>query len=319
MSLSENGVNRRDVLKFGLGGLGVILAGPALLAACGDSSSSSSSATTAAGAASTDAATTAAAATSAAADTTAAGAATTAAAAGGLDALVAAAKQEGKVNLIALPDDWANYKGVLAGFKQTYGINFDVANPDGSSADEITAVKNLKGQGTQPDAIDVGPSFAIDAAKAGLLVPYKLTVWDDIPDNMKDPDGNWVGGYYGLMSIGVNEKTAGGKPTTFAELADPKFKGKVALNGDPRKANAAFSAVWAASLANGGSLDDIEPGIEFFAKLKKDGILIPVDVTPANIVNGQVAIALDWTYNFPGVVDKLKASGIGSTECERPP
>ncbi|HMK10790.1 MAG TPA: ABC transporter substrate-binding protein [Acidimicrobiales bacterium] len=291
-AVNPRSFGRRDALKWGLGGLGAVIVGPVVLAACGDDSGSG------AGAADTAVA------------TPPSTAATKAAASGDLQSVITAAQQDGKINLIALPDDWANYKGVLAGFKQTYDIDFNVANPDGSSADEITAVKNLKGQSTQPDAIDVGPSFAIDAAKAGLLAPYQVSLWDEIPDNMKDPDGNWIGAYYGVISFGVNEKNAGGKPTSFAELNDPKYKGKVALNGDPRKANAAFSGVWAASIANGGSLDDISPGIDYFAKLKDAGILIPVDVTPANILNGQVAIAIDWSYNFPAVASKLQDSGV---------
>ncbi len=55
-----------------------------------------------------------------------------------------------------------------------------------------------------PDSIDVGPSFALQAVDEGIWDPYKPTTWDEIPDNLKDPDGNWVGAYYGIMSVGVN-------------------------------------------------------------------------------------------------------------------
>ncbi len=55
----------------------------------------------------------------------------------------------------------------------------------------------------------------------------------------------------------------------------------MALNGDPREAGAAFAAVMAASLANGGSLDDIMPGIQYFADLKAAGVLSATQVTPA--------------------------------------
>jgi molecular chaperone DnaK (HSP70) len=117
-----------------------------MLVSCGSSKSSTTAATTAAGAVTTAAgATTAAPATTAAAPaTTAAGAAaTTVAAAGGMDKLVADCKKEGKVNLIALPDDWANYKGILEAFRTKYaGVQNPVASPDISSQEELDAIKS---------------------------------------------------------------------------------------------------------------------------------------------------------------------------------
>ena len=55
-----------------------------------------------------------------------------------------------------------------------------------------------------PDSIDVGPPFALQAVEEGIWDPYMPTVWDEIPDTLKDPDGNWVAAYYGIMSIGTN-------------------------------------------------------------------------------------------------------------------
>ena len=280
----------------------------ALMAAGCGSSGDSSSDTTAAS--SGGAATTAA---SGGAETTAAGGAATSAAAaagGDLTALVDAAKKEGKVNLIALPDSWANYKGILQSFGDKYGIDHPVTNPDGSSADELTAVKTLKGQADQPDSIDVGPPFALQAKDEGLWEPYKATTWDEVPDALKDPDGNWVGAYYGIMALGANDTLVKNPPQTFADLKKPEYKGQVALNGDPREAGAAFAAVMAASLANGGSFDDIMPGIQFFKDLKDSGNFIPTQVTEATVLSGETPIALDWTYNYPGLQQKLKDAGI---------
>ena len=218
--------------------------------------------------------------------------------------LYAAAKEEGKVNLIALPPTWANYQGILASFAEKYpGIDTPVQNPEGSSADELTAVDTQRGTDTMPDSIDVGPSFALQAVDEGIWDPYKPTTWDEIPDNLKDPDGNWVGAYYGIMAVGVNTTLVDNVPTSFADLNDPQYAGQVALNGDPREAGAAFAAVMAASLANGGSLDDIMPGIQYFADLKAAGILSDTQVTPATVSSGETPIVLDWTYNMPGIVD----------------
>lgn len=224
--------------------------------------------------------------------------------------IAAAAKKEGKVNLIALPDSWANYGGILKAFRDTYGIEAPVANPDASSADEVTAIKTLRGQPTMPDSVDVGPSFTSQLKADKLVDAYKTTTWAEIPDALKDPEGYWVASYYGVLSIGTNTKLVKNPPKTWADLKKPEYEGMVTINGDPREAGAAFAAVMAASLANGGSFDDIMPGITYFADLKKSGNLQVIDVTPAAVLSGEVPIALDWTYNFPGLQAELDEAGF---------
>jgi len=225
--------------------------------------------------------------------------------------IVDAATAEAKVNLIALPDTWANYKGILQAFRDKYpAIENPVANPDASSADELTAVETLAGQPDMPDAVDVSPAFAQEFDTKGLWEPYQPCLWDEIPTTLKDPDGKWVAAYYGLMAIGVNTTVVTEVPTSFAELADPKYKGLVALNGDPRESGAAFAAVMAASIANGGSFDDILPGVQYFADLKKSGNLSGSDVTPASVISGETPLVLDWTYNYPGLAPTLAENGI---------
>ena len=224
--------------------------------------------------------------------------------------LVEAANAEGKVNLIALPDTWANYKGILAAFGEKYDIEYPVANPDGSSADELTAVETLAGQADMPDAVDVSPAFAQEFDTKGLWEPYQPCLWEEIPETLKDPAGKWVAAYYGLMAIGTNTTVVTEAPTSFADLKDPMYKGLVALNGDPRESGAAFAAVMAASIANGGSFDDILPGINFFAELKKSGNLSAADVTAASVISGETPLVLDWTYNYPGLATALTENGV---------
>src|SRR5437762_2770048 len=80
---------------------------------------------------------------------------------GGLDALVTAAKAEGKLNIIATPPDWANYGASINAFSAKYNIKITSANPNGSSQEEVDAVKNLAGTSSAPDVLDVGLSVAL--------------------------------------------------------------------------------------------------------------------------------------------------------------
>jgi putative spermidine/putrescine transport system substrate-binding protein len=231
---------------------------------------------------------------------------TSAQAGGGFDALVAAAKAEGQLNVIALPPDWANYGALISTFEQKYGITVNSANPEGSSQDEVNAVRQLGTQDRAPDVLDLGQSFA--TGNVDLFAPYQVQTWDSIPDGNKEANGAWVNDYGGFMSIGCNASIVAVCPATFADLAKPEYSGKVALNGDPTQAATAFAGVWAAAMANGGSLDDIRPGVEYFGRLKSSGNLLTVDPTPATIESGQTPIVLDWDYLNVAQADKVKAS-----------
>ena len=236
--------------------------------------------------------------------------ATSAKAMGGMDALVKAAKAEGTLNVIALPPDWANYGAMLKAFTDKYGIKINSALPDGSSADEVNAVTSQKGQDRAPDVLDVGASFALQAAAQNLTAPYQVATWADIADNQKDPKGNWYNDYGGYISIGCNAQKVKVCPTSFKQMLDPQYAKQVALNGNPTQAAAAFSGVWAAALANHGSLDNIGPGIDFFKKVKDAGNFNPVEVTPATVQSGETPLAIDWDYVNAGLVSTLKTAGI---------
>ncbi len=218
---------------------------------------------------------------------------TSAQGAGGMDALVAAAKQEGSLNVIALPPDWANYGQVISAFTSMYGIKVDSAQPDAASQDEINAADQQKGTSRAPDVFDLGQSVAL--ANLAKFAPYQVSTWSTIPDNLKDADGTWVNDYGGYMSIGFNTAKVPA-PTGVKDLLKPEYKGKVALNGDPTQAGAAFNGVMMTSLANGGSADDIQPGIDFFSSLKKAGNFLPTDPTSATIESGQTPLVIDWDY-----------------------
>lgn len=222
-------------------------------------------------------------------------------------ALVAAAKKEGRLNIIAVPRDWANYGTIIDGYTKEFGIHIVDSNPYGSSGAELQAIRSLKSQARAPDTVDVGPSFALTGTKEKLFQPYKVATWDEIPDEMKDPDGHWYGDYYGVISFGVNRNVSKHVPETWADLKKPEYKGMVALNGNPLSAASAFNAVIAAALANGGSVDDIEPGIEFFAELAKIGNYIPVTALPATLIGGQTPVAIDWDYL--NLADKKNGAG----------
>jgi putative spermidine/putrescine transport system substrate-binding protein len=216
-----------------------------------------------------------------------------------MDELVAAAQAEGALNTIALPDDWCNYRAVIDGFKAKYGLEVNENDPLAGSNDELNAVRENQGStGPQaPDVLDIGLSFGPQAKEEGLLAPYKVSTWDTIPDSAKDADGYWYGDYYGVLALETNKTLISTPPTSFADLLKPEYANSVALAGDPRSSNQAIQAVYASSVANGGSLDDASKGLEFWKSVVDAGNFVPVIATPATIDQGTTPITLRWSYN----------------------
>ncbi len=262
------------VIKFGVAMVG---AAAVLLSACGSSSSASSSATT--GSKSVDYAT-----------------CSSLASCGGMVNLVKAAKAEGALTVTALPDDWANYGQIMTDFQKKYGIKITDVSPEASSATEIDGLSTLKGSSRSADVVDVGIPFAVSGAEKGLFADYKVEDWSQIPSDCKSASGQWYCDYGGYISIGYNAALTKTPVTSFASLTNPAFHGGVALDGDPEDAGAAFSGVIAAALGNGGSFNNIMPGIKYFEHLKAIGNFIPVQSSAATIGSGEVKVNIDWDY-----------------------
>jgi putative spermidine/putrescine transport system substrate-binding protein len=224
--------------------------------------------------------------------------------------LVAAAQAEGMLSTIALPHDWCNYGEAIDVFKAKYGIEVNELNPDAGSGDEVEAIKaNKDNTGPQaPDVIDVGFAFGDSSKAEGLIQPYKVSTWDSIPAEAKDAEGYWYGDYYGVLSFLVNTDVQPEVPQDWADLLDPKYNGQVAMSGDPRTSNQAIQTVFAVALANGGSLDDAQPGLDFWADMNTAGNLVPLIANNGLVATGETAVRITWDYNALAAVDSFEGN-----------
>jgi len=234
------------------------------------------------------------------------------------DPLVAAAKAEGQLTVIALPHDWCNYGEAIEVFKAKYGLTVNELNPDAGSGDEIEAIKaNKESKGPQaPDVIDVGYGFGPQLIEEGLVMPYKVSTWDSIPADTKNADGYWYGDYYGVMAFEVNSDIVTNVPQDWADLLKPEYKGQVALAGDPRVSAQAQMSVYGAALASGGTLDDVTAGLEFFKQLNDVGNFVPLVAKQATVAKGETPIIMRWDYN--ALADKAALAGNPNIEVVIP-
>lgn len=231
--------------------------------------------------------------------------------AGGMDALVAAAKKEGKLALITTPRDWANYGAIFDAYEKAFGVKISVDNPDGSSQYEIDTMKTAP-KSKQPDSIDIGPLVVAQLTPPGgtpLSSPYQVINWKDIPNAAKDPNGLWYGNYGGKLAI-VYNTVVSPAPTKATDFAKPEYKGYVGITGDPTSSNQAFMSVLAASLGNGGekNLSDVTKGLALYKSVKAQAPLVKVNAS--NLGAGTARVGFMWDFNALGIIPAAKAAGL---------
>ena len=221
-----------------------------------------------------------------------------------MQTLITNAKKEGKLQAIGIPPEWADYADILAGYNAKYTPVQYKAEAEYSSAQELEVFKNSQHH-PHGDIADVGFKFGPQAIQQGLITPYKHSHWDDISANLKDSQGYWCTEYWGTQAFIINTDIVKNPPTSFKDLLNNSYKNMVGIDGDPRQANDAFIAVYSAALAQSGSISDIQPGIDYFAQLKKKGNFTLARSNVANITKGEVAIAIMWDYLGLGFRDQL--------------
>jgi putative spermidine/putrescine transport system substrate-binding protein len=217
----------------------------------------------------------------------------------------AAIRKEGKIVSYGLPDYWADWKTSWEKFTGKYNLQHE--DIDISSAEELQRFEAEKAN-PYGDVGDVGITWGPIGKEKGILAAYKHPWWDEIPDYFKDADGYWCVWYYGALGFAVRPDLVQNVPASFADLLKPEYKNKVAIS-DPRQAAMGLYGVLAAAYANGGDEKNIQPGIDFFAKLQKAGNLSPADANTQSLQSGEAAVTVRWDYLALADRDTLAQDG----------
>ncbi|MET1077461.1 MAG: ABC transporter substrate-binding protein [Pseudomonas sp.] len=216
-----------------------------------------------------------------------------------LKGLEAAARAEGAVNSVGMPDTWANWKDTWVDLNKLYGLKH--LDTDMSSAQEIAKFAAEK-DNASADIGDVGAAFGPIAVKQGVTQAYKPSTWEQIPVWAKDPDGHWMLAYTGSIAFIVNKKLVKDIPTSWADLKKGTYKVSA---GDVSTAAQAVNGVLAAAIANGGDEKNIQPGLELFAELAKQGRLSLANPTIQTLEKGEVEVGVVWDFNGLSYRDQI--------------
>lgn len=202
---------------------------------------------------------------------------------------------EGPVISYNSPTEWANWGEVLAAFTDATGIE---APSDPKNSGQTIAALEAEAAAPAADTAYYGIVFGYQATDAGLVQPYQPEGFDDLAEALKDPEGNWFAVHQGAIAFIVNTDELGDlpMPTTWSDLTDPMYAGMVGYL-DPTQAAVGYSVLTAANLALGGTLDDADPGLEWAAAMKANGVVNPVQTATASVQQGEIPILIDADFN----------------------
>ncbi|WP_156291965.1 ABC transporter substrate-binding protein [Oceanobacillus salinisoli] len=210
------------------------------------------------------------------------------------------AMEEGEVNSVGMPDTWANWEETWQEITDKYGIEH--TDTDMSSAEEIAKMES-EGENATADIGDVGISFGPIAEEKDITLPYKTSYWDEIPDWAKDDDGDWIVGYQGTIAFVADKEQVENPPTSWQDLLEGDYQVSI---GDVQAATQSQMAVLAAAIAFGGDETNLQPGLDFFSELAKQGRLSTANnLNVAGMEKGEMEVGIMWDFNALGYADEV--------------
>ncbi|HLR67637.1 ABC transporter substrate-binding protein [Virgibacillus alimentarius] len=210
------------------------------------------------------------------------------------------AKEEGEVNSVGMPDTWANWEETWKEITDEHGIKH--TDTDMSSAEEISKMES-EGENATADIGDVGISFGPIVEEKDITLPYKTSYWDEIPDWAKDDDGDWVVGYQGTIAFITDKEQVKNTPTSWKDLLEGDYLVNI---GDVQTGTQDQMAVLAATIAFGGDETNLQPGLDFFAEIAKQGRLSTAKSNNvAGMEKGEMEVGIMWDFNALGYADEV--------------
>lgn len=208
-------------------------------------------------------------------------------------ALYAAAAEEGIVVSFDTGPTWANWAAQFAAFKKRYP-NVEMTYNDLGSAATVVALEKARNR-PQADTAYYFAASAVDASNKGVVAPFKPVNFEKLPEVFRHPEGEWFTIHSLTIAFLVNTKLVKNVPRSWADLLKPEYRNTVVYL-DPRSTGVGQVMTFAAAYANGGDVNNVQPGIAYLERLHKAGNVLRVEgTTPyAKFVKGEIPIWISY-------------------------
>src|SRR6266511_6007673 len=181
----------------------------------------------------------------------------------GEKALYEQASKEGIVVSFDTGPTWANWAAEFAAFKKRYPAVEMTYNDLGSAA-TVLALEKARNR-PQADTAYYFAASAVDAVAKDVVAPFKPVNFEKLDDVFREPEGRWFTIHSLTIAFIVNTKLVKAVPSSWADLLKPDYKNAVVYL-DPRSTGVGQVLTFAAAYAHGGSVDNVQPGIDYLGK-----------------------------------------------------
>nr|WP_324663314.1 extracellular solute-binding protein [Haloarcula sp. CK38] len=175
-----------------------------------------------------------------------------------------------KLYVYAVQSGWMNWPSVMQAFKEQYGVEL---NDDDRSSGEALQDARSNAQNPTHSAFNGGYSYAIQAMRDGLTQAYKPANWDKVPENAKTDNGHCTGTRKVTTALtyrkDIYDERGLDEPETWEDLLHPDIMQDLALQTP--QAAVGLAAALSINNARGGSLDDVQPVIDYYNRIQEGG------------------------------------------------
>jgi putative spermidine/putrescine transport system substrate-binding protein len=200
-----------------------------------------------------------------------------------------------KLYVYAVQSGWMNWPSVMEAFKDQHGVEL---NDDDRSSGE--ALQDARSHADNPthSAFNGGYSYAIQAMNDDLTQAYKPANWDKVPDDAKTENGHCTGTRKVTTALtyrkDIYEERGLDEPETWEDLLQPEIMQDLALQTP--QAAVGLAAALSVNNARGGSLDDVQPVIDYFNEIQEGGAEF-TDNFLAQFTRGEYASFIRYDYS----------------------
>ena len=207
----------------------------------------------------------------------------------------------------------ATFGGVFADDTKTCVIQpFEKANDAkvalqlGNSVQHAAAIRAMGGKPSY-DVAYMDNSLATQLDAEGLLAPLdtaKLTSYADVDKSAFGPNNTYVAFEISATAITYNPKLVNPPPTSWNDLFDPKYKGRIAIGDITGTSGAQF--LEAVNKMRGGTLEDMTPGFNAIKELADNSVTLytQADQLVSLFQRGDIVIAPWYPDRTGAQIDK---------------
>ena len=210
----------------------------------------------------------------------------------------------------AVQTGWSNWGALMESFNNQYGVSL---NDDQRSSGEALSHARQNAQDPNHSAMNGGYTFGVIARNEGLTQPYTPANYDKVPDSLKTDDGHVTATRRMTTAVTYRADLYDEKgidpPETWDDLRQEEIAESLVFQ--PPQAAVGLAGALSINNAYGGSLDDVQPVIDYYSDLREKGATFQGNLEQ-QFTSGEIETFVE--YDYTGLDLKYNADSIGEDQ-----